>query len=71
MRTLVDIPDKDLKTLTHLSKVRRVSRSELVRTAVSRYLAAQGPDVLTDAFGLWAKHAEDGLAYQQRMRDEW
>jgi hypothetical protein len=26
---------------------------------------------MDEAFGLWANRKEDGLAYQQRMRDEW
>lgn len=26
---------------------------------------------LEDSFGAWAHMSEDGLAYQQRMRDEW
>lgn len=33
---------------------------------------AQAADVTVDrAFGLWADHKEDGLAYQQRMRRAW
>ena len=33
---------------------------------------AQTADAAIDrAFGLWADHKEDGLAYQERMRSEW
>lgn len=73
MRTLVDIPDEDLKVLKRLSKARQVSRAQLVRTAISAYLNSQTDDAMHQAFGLWSKDAiaEDGLAYQERMRNEW
>jgi metal-responsive CopG/Arc/MetJ family transcriptional regulator len=71
MRTLVDIPEEELTLLTRLSKQRGLSRAELVRRAVSAYLEPLKPQVRADAFGLWADRAEDGLAYQTRMRGEW
>ncbi|MBV5297900.1 MAG: ribbon-helix-helix protein, CopG family [Rhodoferax sp.] len=71
-RTLVGFSDQDIQELDSLSALRRVSRAELIRQAVSQYLqklkTAESPDL---AFGLWANKAEDGLAYQQRLRDEW
>lgn len=77
MRTLVDIPDEDLSLLNRLSKTRRLSRAQLVRTAISSYLHSQADDLTAPAFGLWTHDAkakkapEDGLAYQDRMRREW
>ena len=71
MRTLVDIPEDDLKQLTRLSKARKVSRAHIVRCAVSAYLDAQPKDSLDDFFGLWADRKIDGLAYQLKMRAEW
>ena len=71
MRTLVDIPEKDLKELTRLSKARKVSRAQLVRCAVSEYLQAQPKDALDDFFGIWADRKIDGLEYQLKMRAEW
>ena len=71
MRTAIDIPDADLSLLTKLSAVRRVSRSELVRSAISFYLQSHSPELTDRAFGLWSDKKEDGLAYQERMRSDW
>ncbi len=71
MRTLVDIPDMDLKALGELSQRRRVSRSRLVRQAVSEYLARNPLGSTDEAFGLWRGHGPDGLQYQERLRSEW
>ncbi|TVR85921.1 MAG: ribbon-helix-helix protein, CopG family [Spirochaetaceae bacterium] len=74
MRTIVDIPDSYVKRLDELKQQRGVSRSELVREAVERYLesAAGSPEDI--AFGAWAAEGverEDGVAYQERLRSEW
>ncbi len=71
MRTLIDIPDGDLKQLTRLSKQQKLSRSHLVRTAISEYLSKQG-DSLHMLAGIWGDRVEiDGLEYQLAMRREW
>ncbi len=71
MRTLVDIPEDDLKLLKELSAKEGVSQAELVRRAIEVSLAPHRAKKLLDGFGLWAGKAEDGLAYQERMRNEW
>ncbi len=71
MRTLVDIPDRDLKQLTRLSKAKKVSRAHLLRCAVSEYLNKQKTDTLDDSFGMWADRGIDGLEYQLKIRSEW
>ncbi len=75
MRTLVDIPEKDLQQLTQLSKERKVSRAHLLRCAVSRYLQEQvhesPKDTLHKLAGIWADRNIDGLEYQLAMRAEW
>jgi len=71
-RTLVGLSDQDFQALDTLSDVKRVSRAQLIRQAVSEYLERLKPESATDgAFGLWAQKNEDGLAYQQRLREEW
>lgn len=71
-RTLVGFSDRDIQALDALSDVKRVSRAELIRQAVSQYLEKFRSDAATtDAFGLWADKRVDGLAYQQRLREEW
>lgn len=71
MRTLIDIPDEDIKLLNQVAKKLSVSRSELVRRAVAETLAPHRQKMNHAAFGAWSDFAEDGLAYQERMRAEW
>jgi metal-responsive CopG/Arc/MetJ family transcriptional regulator len=71
-RTLVGLPDQDFQALDTISSVKHVSRAELIRQAVSQYLEKFKSEPVPDnAFGLWSDRKEDGLAYQQRMREEW
>jgi predicted transcriptional regulator len=71
-RTLVGLSDQDFLALDTLSEAKRVSRAELIRQAVSQYIARLKSEPASDAaFGLWAGKNEDGLAYQQRLREEW
>lgn len=74
MRTLVDIPESELRELTRLSKRRKVSRAAVIREAVSNYLRAQRPKSqsdIGDAFGLWKDLKIDSVEYQRKLRDEW
>ncbi len=73
MRTLVDIPERDLQLLNQLSKAGKVSRAELVRRAIAAYLAPRKRkgSGIDKAFGIWAGMKEDALEYQERMRREW
>lgn len=72
MRTIVDLPEPQIAALGEICRERGLSRAEAVRQAVDAFLKDQMADK-TSAFGLWTreKPAEDGLAYQQRLRDEW
>lgn len=71
MRTIVDLPDGDLKAIKSLAKQQKVSQAEAIRRAVRVYLEAnRGEQPDAAAFGLWARR-ENGLAYQQTLRDEW
>jgi Arc/MetJ-type ribon-helix-helix transcriptional regulator len=74
VRTLVDIPEPIVTALDELCAREHLSRAEVVRRAVSRYLDEQKSDFVQNAFGLWKSAsvaAEDGLSYQRKMRDEW
>lgn len=71
MRTLVDIPEEDLKLIKTVTKKLGVSRAEFVRRAISKSLAPHRRKMDHSAFGLWADHPEDGLEYQERIRSEW
>lgn len=71
VRTLVDIPDDDLKALGRLGQRRRVSRANVIRQAVREYLARNSADPTDEAFGLWGGASGDGLKLQLRLRSEW
>ncbi len=71
MRTLVDIPEADVRALEDLGRQRRVSRAKIIRQALREFLVKNGRAELDEAFGLWSDHAEDGLEYQRRIRSEW
>jgi metal-responsive CopG/Arc/MetJ family transcriptional regulator len=71
LRVTVDIPEADLKRLDALAKASGVSRASLIREAIGMYLMKETRDPIEAGFGLWKDRAEDGLAYQRRMREEW
>jgi predicted transcriptional regulator len=71
MRTLVDIPDRQLKALTRLSKAKKRSRAAIIRDAVSAYLEREHRTGKDAAFGLWGDRTADGLEYQRKLRAEW
>jgi metal-responsive CopG/Arc/MetJ family transcriptional regulator len=71
MRTLIDIPEEDLKLLNQVVKKLSVSRAEFVRQAVATSLAPHRQKMNHASFGAWYDFTEDGLAYQERMRAEW
>ncbi len=72
MRTLVDIPDAQLAELGRLCDQAQTSRSEIIRRAITEYIAKQSHEAV-DAFGLWKRdeNSVDGLEYQEQLRDEW
>ena len=70
MRTLIDIPDEQIRALARIGESEGVSRSALVRRAITRLLSAEVSATDDAAFGSW-KGVEDGLVYQDRLRAEW
>jgi len=65
-------PDEQIATLDRLARAAGTSRAAMIREAVSPLLEERTPAPDLDAaFGLWAREHADGLAYQQRVRDEW
>ena len=71
MRALVDIPDQDFTLLQNVVKRLDISRAEFIRRAIDVSLAPYRESMTHEAFGLWASHPEDGLAYQEKVREEW
>lgn len=73
MRTLVDIPEQIIDELRSLCQDKGLSRAEIIRRAINSYIQQQKPKKV-NTFGLWKKEhtsTEDGLAYQNKLRNEW
>ena len=71
MRTLVDIPDDQVRELAVLGEQVHRPRSALIREAIADYLTRHRRPVGQDAFGLWGPDTPDGLTYQEKVRSEW
>ena len=71
MRTIIDIPNSQLDLLNLFALQEKISRAELIRRAVADYLERHATVANDEAFGLWKQRSEDGVAYQQRLREEW
>jgi hypothetical protein len=79
MRTIVDIPEDDIRWLDAKAAELGKSRTALVREAVESYRAEAGDDAarranaLRAGFGLWARNgiSEDPKEYDRKRRAEW
>ena len=70
MRILVDIADNEIAALDKVARDTGKSRAFVIRAAIGEWLAKHRREACDDAFGLWGG-ADDGVAYQERMRREW
>lgn len=81
MRTLIDLPDDDMKWLDRKAAEEGKSRAALVREAVAAYRADSGSEseqerrlaMLRAGFGAWKHRTDigDSVECQRRMRAEW
>ena len=77
MRTLVDLPDDDVRWLDVRAKANGTSRAALVREAISTYRDTRSAEEpkgwLKAGFGLWKDRTDigDGVEYQRALRAEW
>lgn len=73
MRTIIELPDEQVRALDTWRESRGLSRAEAVRRAVAHLLQHEvdARAAATAAFGLWRERALDGLAEQERLRAEW
>jgi metal-responsive CopG/Arc/MetJ family transcriptional regulator len=73
MRTLVDIPEKQLSELRKIGEAKKRPRAALIRDAIDAYVVANKSKSkgIDEAFGLWGNRKIDGLAYQKKLRSEW
>lgn len=71
MRTIVDLPDDQIRALSRLCAREGLSRAEAVRRAVAAYLAAHPEMAGDDVFGIWSDRNLSGVRYEDRLRKEW
>jgi metal-responsive CopG/Arc/MetJ family transcriptional regulator len=71
MRTIIDIPDQLIESLDRVGKTHQKSRAALVREAITDFLREKSIPQAEAAFGLWKERNQDGVAYQNDLRQEW
>lgn len=69
MRTLVDIPDDDIRWLDRKAAELGKSRTALVRDAVAAYRAEANASGIDLAFGLWKDRVDIGDAVEWQRRE--
>lgn len=73
MRTIIDIPDEDVKILNQLSKKKKTSRAEIIRQALTNYITEYSKlrKSYSKAFGIWKGKKINSINYQKQLRSEW
>ena len=71
MRTIIELPDEQVRQLADVCRREGVSRAEVIRRAIASYLDARHAGERDDAFGIWRDRNVDGLGYERRLRREW
>ena len=72
VKIIIDIPDTMLNKLNMAGKKQKCSRSAIIREAISAFLGRNSPyEDLNESFGLWKEKKQDGLDYQEQLREEW
>jgi metal-responsive CopG/Arc/MetJ family transcriptional regulator len=71
MRTIIELPEDQIRDLAELCRRERISRAEAIRRAVAEYARRRNAGDARKAFGLWRARRRDGLAYERRLRREW
>jgi hypothetical protein len=77
MRTIIELPEAQVRALAAYCARAKVSRAEAIRRAVNELLAKSEQDRAEDeaafkaAFGMWKNRGIDGVDYQRQLRAEW
>lgn len=73
MRTLVDIPEDDVRWLDNRAVIEGRSRAAVVRDAVAKYRSTSASEGIEQAFAIWRDRDDigDAVQWQRRARAEW
>ena len=71
MRTIVDLPEEQVRGLDLWCQRERISRTEAVRRAIRVALSTQSSSPRRDAFGAWAGNKRNSRKYVESLRAEW
>lgn len=77
MRTIIELPDEQVRALADYCLREKVSRAEAIRRAVEQMVRAQQADetermaAIDAAFGLWKDRGIDTDTYLRELRVEW
>ena len=74
-RTIITLDEGAKRWLEDYSHRQHQSMAETVRQAICAYrhrvtVESEG-EILRETAGIWRDRQEDGLRYQERLRDEW
>lgn len=69
-RTIVDIPDAQLREIDRVRRVLRISRAEAVRRGLAAFLA-QNDAVEADGYGLWRDGNVEARGLAESIRAKW
>ena len=70
MRTIIDLPERQVLALNEFCAEERISRAEALRRAVDRFLETRRAAGRQAAFGSWAPRG-DSRAVVEALRQEW
>ncbi len=71
MRTIIDLPEDQVRELRELCKTERISRAEAVRRALAQMLARKQSAGRESAFGAWKGRKIDSRQFVEKLRREW
>ena len=70
MKTLIEIPNKQIESLSIICNEFNISRSEAIRRGIDLFIKTNNKKHI-DVFGILKDKTIDGLKYQNNLRDEW
>ncbi len=70
MRTIIDLPERQLAALAELCEQEKISRAEAIRRALDAMLSEKHAVTREEAFGSWAPRG-DSRGTVDALREEW